>query len=303
VTPAPVLRTALGRHPYLDGVHDGSLVSDAFTLEIAPIDVTLRNSMTRMVRNAEFDVCEMSPTSYLMARQAGAPLLALPVFTYRMFPLHQAVVRRDSAVETTDDLAGAHIGTRTWAQPTGLWLREILSSFRGQDLKGVTWTFVAEDPVAGVPRPVGSIDRIGETLAGLLASGEIDVAFGEAAVPEGCRRLVDDPMTEAARWYDVAGVIPANHVLVVRDDVADRVDLAEIVRLFSRASRDYAASGRDDDSTIEDLRRVTGLTDPMPQGWAANEAMWGVLVDAMCRQGMLPGAPAAEDVIAALEPA
>ena len=46
----------------------------------------------RMVRNVEFDVCEIAPTTYIMARALGAPFVALPIFVSRGF--HHGGLRR-----------------------------------------------------------------------------------------------------------------------------------------------------------------------------------------------------------------
>ena len=39
----------------------------------------------RMVREVEFDVCELAPTTYIIARAYGAPFVALPIFVIRRF--------------------------------------------------------------------------------------------------------------------------------------------------------------------------------------------------------------------------
>jgi hypothetical protein len=37
----------------------------------------------RMVRDHEFDVCEIAPTTYIIARSYGAPFVGLPIFLMR----------------------------------------------------------------------------------------------------------------------------------------------------------------------------------------------------------------------------
>ena len=39
----------------------------------------------RMVRTLEFDVCELAPTTYMIARAYGVPIMALPIFVMRRF--------------------------------------------------------------------------------------------------------------------------------------------------------------------------------------------------------------------------
>lgn len=300
---AVTLRTVIGRYGYTQALVDGAIASDRVKLDVQPVGGELRDAMTRMVRESAYDLCELSPTSYLMARLAGAPLVALPVFPYRQFPLDQVVVRDGGPVGVPADLAGARVGLRTWAQPTGLWIREILGSWYGCDLSSVRWTFVAEDPVAQVRRPAGSLARPGRTLADLLAAGEIDVAMGLKEPPPGCRRLLSDPVADARAWYRQTGLIPANHLLVMRREVYDAGLGAELCRIFDAARARYlATAAAAADPVIGPLRAVTGLDDPLPNGWGANAAMWRALAAAAARQGMTAGTPGAGELLEGCEP-
>ena len=48
-------------------------------IQVVPIIGAFR----RMVRDLEFDICEMAPTTYMIARARGAPYIALPIFLMR----------------------------------------------------------------------------------------------------------------------------------------------------------------------------------------------------------------------------
>jgi 4,5-dihydroxyphthalate decarboxylase len=305
------LKSVIGRHAHTEALRDGRVTSPLISLEFEEVEGVLRNAMTRMARQAEFDLCEMSPTSYLMARLAGAPLTALPVFPYRQFPLGQIVVRVDAGVQGPGDLAGKRMGTRTWAQPTGLWIREILRSQYNCDLTESQWTFVAEDPFPGIRRPEGSVDRRGETLRSLLAEGHVDVAIGLAEVPSGCRPLFGDPAAEARAWYSRTRLIPVNHLIALRGEHRDSGLTGELCRMFEAAKREFLApadrTGAGDTGPagpeIGPLRLVTGLADPLPYGWSANEAVCGALIEAMHRQGMCDARLSAAEYIEIVEPA
>jgi 4,5-dihydroxyphthalate decarboxylase len=300
------LKSVIGNHAHTEALRDRRVGSPRVCLEFEAVDGVLRNAMTRMARRAEFDLCEMSPTSYLLARLDGAPLIALPVFPYRQFPLDQIVVRSDAGVHGPGDLAGKRIGTRTWAQPTGLWIREILRSEYDCDLNHSDWTFVAEDPVPGIRRPAGSVNRYGETLASLLAHGHVDVAIGLAEVPEGCQPLFGQPADEARRWYERARLIPVNHLIALRAEHRDPGLTGELCRMFEAAKREFLDGAREPGQAgpeIGPLRQVTGLDDPLPYGWSANEAVCGALIEAMRRQGMCNASVPASELVEAVEPA
>ncbi|VCU70922.1 4,5-dihydroxyphthalate decarboxylase [Pigmentiphaga humi] len=281
------LVTALRRYEYNDVLFDEQ-AHDGVTFRIATYEGALLTAMRAMLRERAYDVCEMSPTSYLIARQAGAPLIALPVFPFRQYALGQIVARADSAVRDVRDLPGKRIAVRTWAQPTALWVRYYLSDYLGVDLSGVTWVFVADDPVPGLKRPEGAIERRGQTLDGLLASGEADVAIGLRHVPEGCRTLIADPQESASAWTRATGIVPANH-LVVMDAKYAGTEVPDLVcQRFETVLRDYlAAHGTPASGVIADLERINPELDPLPNGRRANARMWEALVSAMVAQGML----------------
>src|SRR5882724_10619397 len=69
-------------------------------IEVNPIIGAFR----RMVRDVEFDVCEMAPTTYMIARALGAPFIALPIFVMRRFHHGGFVVRPDSGIKQPKDL-------------------------------------------------------------------------------------------------------------------------------------------------------------------------------------------------------
>ncbi|MGH3245938.1 MAG: ABC transporter substrate-binding protein [Trebonia sp.] len=315
------LKSVIGRHAHTEALRDGRVTSPRVSLEFEAVEGVLRNAMTSMARGADFDLCEMSPTSYLMARLDGAPLIALPVFPYRQFPLGQIVVRVDAGVRGPGDLPGKRIGTRTWAQPTGLWIREMLHAQYGCDLSDSRWTFVAEDPFPGVRRPEGSVDRRGQTLTSLLADGHVDVAIGLAEVPAGCQPLFGQPAAEARSWYERTRLIPVNHLIALRAEHRDRGLTGELCRMFEAAKREFLDSAGLDSAGLDSaglngadhaglagpevgpLRLVTGLVDPLPYGWSANEAVCVALIEAMGRQGMCDARPPVAEFIEAVEPA
>lgn len=286
------LRSVIGNHPYVEPLRDGRVSSPRVSLEFETVEGALRNAMTLMARDAEFDLCEMSPTSYLLARQAGAPLIALPVFPYRQFPLDQIVVRDDSGIEGPASLAGKRIGTRTWAQPTGLWIREILDRRYGANLLDAHWIFTNEDPFPGIHRPAASADQRGATLTSLLTDRQVDAVIGSADVPPGCRALFGAPVEESRSWYQETGLIPVNHLIAMRAEHRDPELMAEILRMFEVA-KGIALVG----STVDHLREVTGLDDPLPYGWQPNAAVCSALFEAMRRQGMSDVQVNAADVI------
>jgi 4,5-dihydroxyphthalate decarboxylase len=88
-------------------------------IEVVPIIGAFR----RMVRDVEFDVCEMAPTTYMIARALGAPFIAIPVVVMRRFHHGGFVVRPDSGIKVPKDLEGKKVGARAYSVTTGVWTR------------------------------------------------------------------------------------------------------------------------------------------------------------------------------------
>ena len=93
----PRLKIAIATYGHTKALKSGEVKIrdvDPDFVEVAPIIGAFR----RMVRDVEFDVCEMAPTTYMIARALGAPFIALPVFIMRRFHHGGFVVRPDSGM-------------------------------------------------------------------------------------------------------------------------------------------------------------------------------------------------------------
>ena len=122
--PGQPLKIAIGSYSHTAAIQNGSIPIegvDANFIEVVPIIGAFR----RMVRDLEFDVCEMAPTTYMIARALGAPYIALPIFVMRRFHHGGFVVRPDSGIKVPKDLEGKKVGVRAYSVTTGVWTRGI----------------------------------------------------------------------------------------------------------------------------------------------------------------------------------
>src|ERR1700704_334605 len=157
-------------------------------VEVKPIIGAFR----RMVRDVEFDVCEMAPTTYMIARALGAPFIALPIFVMRRFHHGGFVVRPDSGIKVPKDLEGKKVGVRAYSVTTGVWTRGIFVNEYGLDSSKVTWVVDDEEHVTTLKLPPNVIHApSGKSLASMMANGELQAAFsgpagvGRAGPPTG----------------------------------------------------------------------------------------------------------------------
>src|SRR5258708_34371733 len=80
----PKLKTVTRTQGNNQGLKDGSVKPRTFTFDFVEVDPLIA-AFRRMVRGAEFDICEMAITTYICARAYGKPMTAVPVFLIRAF--------------------------------------------------------------------------------------------------------------------------------------------------------------------------------------------------------------------------
>ena len=278
-------------------VTDGTVQPDGYRLDWQDVPVLVQ-AFRRMVRAGEFDVCEMAATTYLVAKEHGKPLTALPIFLVRGFH-HGAILRAAGGeIEHPKQLEGRAVGVnRGYTVTTGVWARAVLQDEYGVDLDRITWVLSGDEHVAEYRPPANVIPApSGRTLAELVASGELAAAIGVPAT-DGLVPLIPDPAEAGLASLRRTGVYPINHLLVVRDELLPaHPGLAPaLFEAFAEAKRRYLAAGPD-----EPDRRVAEATgaDPVPYGLDANRHVLQALVQAAYGQHILRGLPVLEELFA-----
>lgn len=229
----------------------------------------------RMARFHEFDVAELSLSTYVVSRRAAEPpFVALPVFPSRAFRHSGVYVGRGGGIERPEDLRGARVGVAEYQLTANVWIRGILAEHHGVPVREVTYvTGGLEDPRRVEKLALELPDSIrvepapeGRTLAELLARGEVDAVYSPRPPSSlgagGVRRLFEDfPASERA-YFEATGIFPIMHVLAIRSDVyrSNRWMARSLVKAFS-AARDEA---------IEALFEVAALKVSLP--WAPAHA-------------------------------
>src|SRR5947199_776150 len=160
-------------------------------IELNYLNLVVEETFFRMIRHREFDVAEMSLSSYTVSLfREPAPFIAIPVFPSRMFRHASIYVNANSGIATPRDLVGKRIGTPEFQMTAPVWIRGILAEHYGVPVDSVTYfTGGEEEPGRSEKQkldlpPSIRIQPIGETqtLASMLASGEID-ALHTARMP------------------------------------------------------------------------------------------------------------------------
>lgn len=296
----------LGRHGQVEDIRSGAVSIPGVELEFKTFE-RMPDAYRIMARTAEFDICELAPTTYLMAREAGAPITALPLPMTRQFR-HGGLQRlRTSSITQPKQLEGQRIALRAYTVTAPVWTRGILAEEYGVDLDTITWyKDDAEHVESYVPPGNVRTPPAGKSLAGMMRSGEIEVGFaGLAGVgPTDDLDLVeffDDAAERDAAYYRRTGIYPIHGVIVVRNDVLkENPELAgNIFDAFLKARDNYWARVESGESkSKEDLRylkqaKVVGH--PLPYGLEENLQSLEALIRFARNQKLLKQAPVVAD--------
>jgi 4,5-dihydroxyphthalate decarboxylase len=283
-------------------------------IEIAPLEVGIdhdhrdgRNRHERMIRDREFDICELSFSSYIMAIDRGADFTATPVFPRRLFSQNHIYVRTDSGVESPADLVGRKVALRAFQTTMSVLVKGDLKFFYGVNWEDIHWIMEAEEAVAWTPPPGAKIDWLtdGRKGAELLLSGEVDAMIFPhpprqvLEATDTIRRLFPDPMAEAKRYYDKLGYYPIMHIMAFRNEVVEREpDLPRAVIAMWESAKCTAALYYEDPgySEIAFARNAMEHQDEMfggdiwPSGFAANRDNIARFIEYSADQGWIAAA-------------
>src|SRR5712692_6056439 len=138
-----------------------------------------------MVTKLSYDIGEQAFSHYLIAKDQGKPLTAIPVFVSRFFPQIGARVHRDSGIREPADLVGKRAGVLGFGYNPAAWMRGILVHQYDVPVERIIWVEDADDPMfAGlayprsrrytVERAQGVAEMLGQQPIELLETGQLD---------------------------------------------------------------------------------------------------------------------------------
>jgi 4,5-dihydroxyphthalate decarboxylase len=320
----PRLKIAIGDYGHTRALKSGAVTIasvDADFIQVTPIIGAFR----RMVRDLEFDVCEMAPTTYMIARTRGAPYTALPVFLMRRFHHGGFLVRPDAGIGHPKDLEGKKVGVRAYSVTTGVWTRGIFVNEYGLDSSRVTWIVDDEEHVTTLELPPNVVHAgPGRSLQSMMASGEIQAGFAgpagvgrsgppisgwdqAAAAPDTYPELIADTEQVEADWFRRTGIYPIHGLVVVKDEyLKDQPWLARVLMdAFVASKQPYLEQLRRGGDSAEDRRYARFLalmSDPLPYGISANRAGIEALTTYALQQQLIPSRPALDQIFVQIDP-
>jgi 4,5-dihydroxyphthalate decarboxylase len=303
------LTLACGDYDRTRALIDGRVRASGIDLTVLPISNAWERHQ-RMIRHEEFDVCELSLSSFLMARDRGQTFVGIPVFPYRMF--RHSYLWCGNAIRSVGELDGRRIGVGMYQITTAVWLRGHLQHDYGLAPGKLRWVTAMPELVPFTPPPGVEIEVAGagnEDLEEKLLAGKLDAYVGVEGIPPGyandarVHRLFG--RSDEQEYFRRTGVFPIMHVIAFRQAVVDAapwaaVSLLQAFRAAKAWARDYnrfprVASLAWTMSYQEDEQRLLG-SDPYPYDLPRNRVALETGIAYSLEQGLITRAPAVEEL-------
>jgi 4,5-dihydroxyphthalate decarboxylase len=288
---------------------DGSVQIENVELDVLQVGQSspLRHGQDRherMLQRGEFDICELSLSSYLIAKNRGMPFTAVPVFPRRLFSHSQMWVHKDAGINSPQDLVGKRVGLSTFQTTLSVLAKGDLASEYGVPWRSLKW-YISKDEAV----PIKPIEGVSmhllmpeQKMGAMLEKGEIDALMvphpPKEALRRGgnIRRLFADPKLEEARYFRKSGFYPIMHVVALKDNVlATYPALANSVMMAFERAKEACTEYYDDPNwsrfvwgrqLLEEERDIFG-EDPWPNGIKRNRANLERFMGYSLDQGLL----------------
>lgn len=305
------LTLACGYYDLVRPLIEGVARPDGIELNVLTMPSPERHG--RMLRHEEFDVCELSLVSYVVAHDRGRAFRAIPVFPHRRFRHGYMVKRTGCGIEKPADLNGKRLGLDTLQNSAGLWMRGILQDHYGVDLRTIEWWCQEEEDVPFEPAPWMKVRRVpsGKNIDQMLLEGELEGALYPETLPSiraGSPKvalLFPNAKEAEIEYYRKSGIFPIMHTVVIKERVLEKNPwvAVNLVQAFQKA-KEVCYERMQDPRTfalvwvkelMEEQRRIFG-PDPWPYGLEGNRAALEAVVRYEHEQGMIRRRPKIEEL-------
>ena len=302
----PVLRAVTRTQGNNRDLKTGAVTPQSVDLEFIEVP-RLVDAFRRMVREDAYDVCELAVTTYLCAKEHGARFTALPVFLVRGFHDGAIQVRRGSGVTEPEHLVGTRVGVnRGWTVTTGVWARSVLSEQHGVPLDRIEWVLSGDEHVSSYVHPANvHPSPEGRDLERMLLEDELAAVVGADIDHPEVVPLLPEAEDRALRRFVEGGVLPINHLVVVRDELLrETPELSvDLFDAFARSRQRYVSrlvSGSEQSSDAADRLHLAVIgsdrADSLRYGIAPNADSLDALMRHAREQQILRGRSSIESL-------
>ena len=217
-------RALFDGHVQIDGV-------DPVFMKLSPEEIFFR-----AFRNQDFDICELSFSSYTVSTAAGSGhYIAIPAFLSRSFRHSSIYINKRKGISAPEDLRGKRIGIAEYQLTANVWARALLEDDYGVKPSEIEWIRGGvETPDRPEKIKLQLPDNVsievapkGKSLDDMLIAGELDGFIGPRNPPSydaghpDVVRLFSDLVGTATAYYKRTGIFPIMHLLGLRKSLAE----------------------------------------------------------------------------------
>jgi 4,5-dihydroxyphthalate decarboxylase len=238
------LTLACGDYEIVRPLMEGTVQPDGIELTVLT-NMTSDTRHWRMIRNREFDVCELSMSSYLLAKSTGQPFAAIPVFLHRRFRHGFIFINANKGIQKPTDLVGRNVGLRNFQATSNLWIRGILEHEHQVPHKKIRWCTQDEEEVEFTPPKDLMLQRIptGKNVEKMLVEGELDALIHPELIQAilkrdpRVKRLFENYKELEVDYYKRTGIFPIMHTTAIKQEIVDQYPwvLHNLLEAFQRA--------------------------------------------------------------------
>jgi len=265
------LRLSLGCWNYdrTRALLDGSVQPDG--IDLVYLNMPVEETFFRMLRNREFDVAEMSLSSYTVSLfRDPKPFIAIPIWPSRFFRHSSIYINTASGIREPKDLIGKRIGNPEYQMTAPVWIRGLLQDEYGVPVNGVTYATGGEEEPGRDEKlkldlpPDIKVEPIGptQTLSRMLADGDI-AALQTARMPstylsqpDRVARLFENYPDVEKDYFRRTKIFPIMHTVVIRREIYEAHPWV--------AMSMYKAFAAAQKVTYEDLYQTAALKTMLP---------------------------------------
>lgn len=302
---------------------DGSVQPDGIDLNY--LNMPVEETFFRMLRHKEFDIAEMSLSSYSVSMfDETRPFVAIPVFPSRFFRHSCIYVNANAGIKEAKDLIGKRVGTPEYQMTAPVWIRGILQDHYAVPVDSVTYYTGGEESPGrsekiklNLPANI-KVQSIGpsQTLSQMLFDGEIDALY-TARMPSSflkgdgkVKRLFEDFEPVERNYFKETGIFPIMHTVAIKREVydANRWVAQSMMKALKESQRRTYADLADTAALkamlpwltahVEQVKRDMG-DDFWPYGLEKNEATLRTFLRYHFEQGLSPRLLAPRELFAA----
>jgi 4,5-dihydroxyphthalate decarboxylase len=223
------LTLACGDYEIVRALKEGIVKPDGIDLTVVTeMDSTSRH--WRFLRNREFDMAEVSCSSYMLARDNDFPVRAIPVFLHRRFRHGFVFINTQKGILSPKDLIGKKIGVKSFQATAILWLRGILEHEYGVPHKSIEWYAELDEDVEFTPPADLKLVRLdhSQSVEKMLVEGELDAVLHTDLIKPlvdrdpRAARLFPNYKEEEVAYFKRTGIFPIMHVMGIKQEIIER---------------------------------------------------------------------------------